>query len=317
MKALPAFDAGLGRPLSTVHIYQGWNDLTPDYLMRDALAAGAIPMIDWSCAPATAGYADSDAAVISGYYDSLIRSFAEQLAALKAPVFLRWYYEPNFPQSKSYAECIGSGGQPGDYGPVGYQRAFQHIHDIFQAAGAYNVAFVWAVDVNQTASQQQLDSYYPGAAYVDWIAADGYMDTATPGANAVQQMFGAWYTQFSTYGKPMMISETAAISGQRSPVLPRRPGRGLVAPVHRGRPDGCAGDQTVHPVPAHSGGELFRRPGPIPAECLRPRLRRAAGVPEPVEAAVLPAPSTAVDDLDDGLPDADAAGHEGSAHRQH
>ena len=43
MKALPAFDAGLGRPLSTIHIYQGWNDLTPDYLMRDVLAAGAIP----------------------------------------------------------------------------------------------------------------------------------------------------------------------------------------------------------------------------------------------------------------------------------
>ena len=116
-------------------------------------------------------------------------------------------------------KCIGSGGQPGDYGPVGYQRAFQHIHDIFQAAGAYNVAFVWAVASIETASQQQLDQLLPRVPRTSTGLRPRNMDTTTPGANAVQQMFGAWYTQFSTYGKPMMISETRAISGQQASYL--------------------------------------------------------------------------------------------------
>ncbi len=217
MKALPGFDATLGRPLSIVHLYQGWNPVTSDYLIRDALASGGIPMIDWSCAPPTPGYSDSDAAVIAGYYDNLIRGFAGQLAALKAPVFLRWFYEPNLPASTAYTDCVGSGGQPGDYGPAGYQRAFQHIHDIFQAAGAYNVAFVFSLSVN--GEPQQFSSFYPGSAYVDWIAADGYVETTTPDPNIVQQTFGVWYNQFSTYGKPMMISETAAIRGGQAAYL--------------------------------------------------------------------------------------------------
>ena len=83
--------------------------------------------------------------------------------------------------------------------------------------GAYNVAFVWALSVN--GSEQQLDSYYPGSAYVDWIAADGFVRAAAPGPNVVNQLFGAWYNQFSSYGKPMMISDTGALPGDQAEYL--------------------------------------------------------------------------------------------------
>ncbi len=43
---------------------------------------------------------DTDANIIVGSDDALITAEAQELAALKAPVFLRWYYEPNFPSSK-------------------------------------------------------------------------------------------------------------------------------------------------------------------------------------------------------------------------
>ena len=94
-------------------------------------------MIDWRCG-------DSDANIIAGSDDALITAEAQKLAALKAPVFLRWYWEPNFPSSANYAECIGS------LGPAGYVAAFRHIHDLFAAAGASNVAFVFSMATSGT-----------------------------------------------------------------------------------------------------------------------------------------------------------------------
>jgi beta-mannanase len=204
IQALPSFNAGLGRPLSIVHVYQSWARPTLNSELRTILADGAIPMIDWRCG-------DSDARIIAGDDDTLIARFANRLAALKAPVFLRWYYEPNFPQASATATCLGAAG------PQGYQLAFQHIHDLFRAAGATNVAFVWSIGVSGTT--QDLSSYYPGSAYVDWIAADGYLRSATPTPNSVVNLFGGWYSQFSMFGKPMMISETAAFAGGQAQFL--------------------------------------------------------------------------------------------------
>ena len=61
------------------------------------------------------------------------------LANLKTPIFLRWYYESEFPGSPNYANCIGADG------PHGHQLAFQHIDNLFDAAGATDLAFVWAI----------------------------------------------------------------------------------------------------------------------------------------------------------------------------
>ena len=117
-------------------------------------------MIDWRCGP-------SDATILSGEDDAFITSFATELAHLKAPVFLRWFYEFNFPNSPDYKACIGS------LGPAGYAAAFRHIHALFVAAGASNVSFVWCIAAG--GQDQDWIKYYPGPAYVDWIAVDGYL----------------------------------------------------------------------------------------------------------------------------------------------
>ena len=117
-------------------------------------------MIDWRCGP-------SDADIIAGHDDALITNFATELAQLKAPVFLRWFYEFNFPFSPNYQSCIAG------LGPAGYAAAFRHIHALFTAAGANNVAFVWCISA--AGQDQDWIKYYPGPAYVDWIAVDGYL----------------------------------------------------------------------------------------------------------------------------------------------
>ncbi len=169
------------------------------------LADGATPMIDWRCGP-------PDATILSGQDDALITSFAKELAQLKAPVFLRWFYEFNFPNSPDYKTCIGS------LGPAGYAAAFRHIHALFVAAGATNVSFVWCIAAG--GQDQDWIKYYPGPAYVDWIAVDGYLrNETTYKAGQFAQLFGAWYSTFDSFGKPMMITETAALSGAQGSYL--------------------------------------------------------------------------------------------------
>jgi beta-mannanase len=205
LSVLPTFNAGLGRSLSVVHVYQNWTSPTPTAELQQVLANGATPMIDWRCGP-------SDATILSGQDDAYITSFATELAQLKAPVFLRWFYEFNFPNSPDYKACIGS------LGPAGYAAAFRHIHALFTAAGASNVSFVWCIAAG--GQDQDWINYYPGPAYVDWIAVDGYLrneETYQPGQFA--QLFGPWYSTFDSFGKPMMITETATLSGAQGSYL--------------------------------------------------------------------------------------------------
>ena len=205
LSTLATFNSGLGRSLSVVHVYQNWTSPTPTAQLQKVLANGATPMIDWRCGP-------SDATILSGQNDAFITGFATELARLKAPIFLRWFYEFNFPNSPDYKACVGS------LGPAGYAAAFRHIHALFTAAGASNVSFVWCIASG--GQDQDWIKYYPGPAYVDWIAVDGYLrnnSTYRPGQFA--QLFGSWYSTFDSFGKPMMITETAALSGAQGSYL--------------------------------------------------------------------------------------------------
>lgn len=68
-----------------------------------------------------------------------------------------------------YPWCEQSNGnRPGEY-----VRMWRHVHDIFEAAGASNVIWVWSPNVNYDSSTP-LAGLYPGDGYVDWIGVSGY-----------------------------------------------------------------------------------------------------------------------------------------------
>ncbi len=59
---------------------------------------------------------------------------------------------------------------------------------------------------------------YPGAAYVDWIAADGYnWSPKTPAGSSItawasyRDAFSAFYSWAQSQGKPLMVAETGAM----------------------------------------------------------------------------------------------------------
>lgn len=188
---LPLFEQMTSSRPAILNVYTGFASSAPISSLQAIEARGAIPLIAWGCAPVTA--------ISAGDYDARIRAFAAALRALRYPVFLRWFWEMNLP-TREAVSCLGSAG------PSGYIAAWDHIWTIFHDTDATNVAFVWCPGVG---GQAQWASFFPGAAYVDWIGADGY-DRKHLGSEAFSAIFDKWYSAYSGLGKPMMVAETGA-----------------------------------------------------------------------------------------------------------
>jgi beta-mannanase len=85
------------------------------------------------------------------------------------------------------------------------------MHDIFDAVGATNVTWVWSPNVVFSGSVP-LEQLYPGDAYVDWTAIDGYNQSLKSPWISFSSLFSATYAKLLQIAptKPIMIAETAS-----------------------------------------------------------------------------------------------------------
>jgi hypothetical protein len=200
---LPEFRAAIGGDVSILHVYSGWAKPAPVASLAAVAAAGAIPLLDWSCGP-------SDQSIAAGGADSVITTYARALADYGRPVFLRWFWEMDLQSANQSSGCVGSAGASG------YVAAWQHIWTIFHQLGVKNVSFVWCPGVE--ARTADLSGFYPGDQYVDWIGVDGY-DRAHLGEAGFASVFGRFYAQWVTHRKPIMVAETGATSVDQASYL--------------------------------------------------------------------------------------------------
>jgi hypothetical protein len=197
--AVLALEKSIGRKLAIDHHYHKWNALTLREEAQD-LAAGRKPLVSW---PSGAWPAGVDAkAITSGSQDAIIKAAADSFKALGRPVFLRFAYEMD--QDSKSGRYIG---EPADVIP-----AWRYVHDIFVRRGATNVIWVWCA-VSHNFANGRAQSYYPGNAYVDWIAADGWsfwpvQQTPKGRWRSLREIFSSMNTWGSTTGKPLMIAAT-------------------------------------------------------------------------------------------------------------
>ena len=96
-----------------------------------------------------------------------------------------------------------------------YIATYKHIHDLFTAAGATNVLWIFCPNVDSVPGDawNQWSNYYPGDTYADWVGLDGYnwgTSTATGTWGTFSAMVGRIYTGLAAKGKPIMIPETAS-----------------------------------------------------------------------------------------------------------
>lgn len=171
MNALSDFERQIGKHVAIVML---WNDSADDAGALDtqglcAIAArGSVPLITWTPSD---WRADADESpyqldwIAAGALDGYFSGWAQQLASYGRPVLLRWAHEMN---GNWYIWGRRDGNSPAQY-----IAAWRHLHDLLVAAGATNVQWVWSPAVAEDA-ESAFEPYYPGDAYVDWVALDGY-----------------------------------------------------------------------------------------------------------------------------------------------
>jgi hypothetical protein len=207
--------AATGRHVDIVHWYQSWGGgAWISSVQQHAIAAvtreGRTPMLTWepwSPGAGTAQPAYRLARIADGSFDDYITSWAVGLRAVGAVAYLRPMHEFN-------ADWYPWGGRVNGNSAAQFVQAWRHIVDIFRAAGASNVRFVWSpLNVDVPASNK-LESYYPGDAYVDVLAIDGYnWGAGTPqfgGWQTFSQVFRPAYDRLRALGRqPIWIAEVA------------------------------------------------------------------------------------------------------------
>jgi beta-mannanase len=157
------FENGIHKRVRIVMWYADWVHGQPLRQQLEAVARrDSIPEITWEPWNSLRAVKEQPRFrlrnIIAGRFDPYIRSWADTMAHYRKPVRLRFAQEMNgnwYPWSEH-----ANGNHTHEFA-----RAWRHIHDIFTAAGATNVQWVWS-----PAAVTMPRAQYPGDAYVDMVS---------------------------------------------------------------------------------------------------------------------------------------------------
>jgi hypothetical protein len=192
-----AFATSAGKKPDMVGQYLAWGTSFDARAVAAAWSYGALYYLAWE------PYDTSVQAIADGQSDAYITRFADAVRELNLPVAISFGHEMNgnwYPWGT------------GQTSAASFVAAWRHIHDLFIQAGASNVIWVWNPNIINPVPQVQLEPYWPGDAYVDWVGITGYFPTSGPETFAT--LYGPTMTeikQFTT--KPIIIAETSVETG--------------------------------------------------------------------------------------------------------
>jgi len=153
-QAVSEFELEVGRQLAIVHYFRKFDEQFPKAADEAVLDEGRTLLLSW---------ASTDTRSIAlGRHDDLIRARAQEVKALGKPFLLRFRWEMDRPNLTAQV-----------HSPEDYIAAWRHVHDIFDAEGATNVAWVWC-PLATGFLDRRAQAYYPGDDQVDWVCADAY-----------------------------------------------------------------------------------------------------------------------------------------------
>jgi len=161
----------LGRHLDVFSAFEAWSfgNSFPTDTLRGIAAAGSVPEITWEPWDPNAGPKQpvySMERIASGAFDPYINSWADAAAAFGKPMLIRFAHEMT---GNWYPWAPATSGESAG----AYVSAWRHVHDLFTAAGAHNVRWVWSPTLSQ-GQRTHMRDVYPGPAYVDIVGFDGY-----------------------------------------------------------------------------------------------------------------------------------------------
>jgi hypothetical protein len=200
-----ALEAEIGRKLEIVNHFYTYTEAVGTQGEVQDIAGGRTPMITWG--------ATSTTRIKNGLEDSWIRAQAIRIRNLGAPVFLRYFHEPE----GDYRNAMVSSA-------ADYIASWKRARQIFATAGATNVVWVFCTTAYsfRVTTTRDPRTFYPGDAFVDWIGADGYnFAPVKPGAkwNSFTTVFNRWYSWAALRPKPLMAAEYGVLE---DPSIPGR-----------------------------------------------------------------------------------------------
>jgi mannan endo-1,4-beta-mannosidase len=141
----------------------------------------------------------SPAQIASGADDKALQSYALALGTMQTPVGITIDHEFNGPWSPwGYQHAT----------PAEYVAAWRHVVTLFRDDGATNVIWIWNPNISDQYTAPDLQAWYPGDAYVNWVGLDGYLYTTT---DTYQSVFSSTIDEVHAFTKrPAIIMETGA-----------------------------------------------------------------------------------------------------------
>lgn len=146
--------------------------------------------------------------IAAGKYDSSIRTWAQQAASWGYPFFLLLDVEMN----GTWAPY-----SPGVNGNTAtdFINMWRHFHDVAVNAGAKNITWVWAPNVDPRSLFTPYSQVYPGSAYVDWTGLDGFNKDGT---QTFSWLYGSSYNKLLQLAptKPIMVTQTSSVEVKKA-----------------------------------------------------------------------------------------------------
>ena len=211
-----ALETAIGRKLAIDSDYEDWAAFPNTARINWDVQNGRQSMQSWKVvfqSSATPLQCATAVAIAAGTYDTQLARQAAAVKALKTPILIRFNYEMT---DNVFNTCFTGFPVTQNLPLAGarYVAAWKHVVDIFRAAGVTNAKWVFAPSAFAYL-KGQWSYFYPGAAYVDWMAADHYNKSDVPASFATDPAINAFYNLASATGKPLMMSETAGNNDPR------------------------------------------------------------------------------------------------------
>jgi mannan endo-1,4-beta-mannosidase len=228
MDQVRALEAWQGKRNAVVNLFTNWDSSprTRTNLFSQQLpniwANGNIPLITWEPFTGKNTPVDIERRIASGQYDVYVADWAARLrrfldgqdaasgTADDRRAYLRLGHEMNgnwYP----WGAAVG-GNSPGDF-----VNMWRRVHAAFDALGLgpSRLQWIWAVN-HEDVGDFPAEAFFPGEAYVDWVAVDGYNWGAT-------QSWSSWRSPSEVLdpmvrrmrtlsGRPLALTETATTS---------------------------------------------------------------------------------------------------------
>jgi hypothetical protein len=201
--AVNQFAHAIGRQPNLVSSYIGWGESFQTGFATRAAQHGAVPLVQIDPENISLD------AIAAGRYDTYLRSFASAVRAYQHPVIIGFGHEMNaWWYSWGYRHTS----------PASFVAAWRHIVTLFRAQGAWNVTWLWTVNVIGQQQAQPVRSpgpWWPGSSYVTWVGIDGYYFERSW---TFAPLFGPTIKAVRALTHdPILVSETAAGTTEDQP----------------------------------------------------------------------------------------------------